>query len=237
MWKIRCTAAQSESKRLTSCTRRVRVAQRAGRRAQGFRPLALPHSSEMSGERAPSLSFGAKLRAQSNHCSIWDSNIYLITTRVSLNGVVQNLTNWKKYLSMRGNPSGAWSPNPLLSFLLLSAVASAHGLSCFLGTQIACSSSAAVVANVTHQWDACWSCANTNYRTINVGGCFNNPSLHLMTPSCTDSKSACLNDGRPGSSFAMCTSSDCNRCSTAPPERSFSCGLWVLIALISVLFN
>ena len=145
--------------------------------------------------------------------------------------------------------SCAWSPSPslVLLFILLSALTLAsagvnnsalvpsQGLTCFVGTvENMCSSSLAIVANATQQWDECWSCTNTHFQTIKVGGCFSNFTLHLLTPTCSESKATCIHEGRSGMSFTTCASPDCNRCSAAAPLLSFGCAMWLVIALISM---
>jgi hypothetical protein len=109
-----------------------------------------------------------------------------------------------------------------------------NGISCFVGTDLQCSSQFSVVSSVRHRWDACWSCKNTVFRTLFVGGCFNNASSRLLSPTCLGAKDTCLTDGRTASSFSTCATSDCNACSTAARSRSLSAVLWVTLAFSTV---
>ncbi len=107
-----------------------------------------------------------------------------------------------------------------------------NGISCFIGSHTGCTSQLLIVSNTQHRWDQCWTCNNRKFEFINVGGCFSNDSLRLLHPKCADAQSLCLNDGRIGSTYTACTSSDCNSCSSSVSTYLVRFRYWPSISAI-----
>jgi hypothetical protein len=112
-----------------------------------------------------------------------------------------------------------------------SSNSSVAALSCLVGNNHATHSVCSSVFNASYPWDECWSCINVNFKTVKVGGCF---SSRWMNPLCTDAKAACVNDGRPGSTYVTCYSADCNSCSAASARLPVP---WLLVLVAALLLS
>jgi hypothetical protein len=114
-----------------------------------------------------------------------------------------------------------------------SSNSSIASLSCLVGNYHAQSPVCVSTANnASYPWDECWSCINTHFRTVKVGGCF---STRWMNPLCTDTKASCLNDGRTGTTYVSCSRADCNSCSAAPARAALPQLLVLTVALMLTL--
>jgi hypothetical protein len=116
-----------------------------------------------------------------------------------------------------------------------SGVQPSVGISCLIGSDVECSPALAIISNTQHRWDACWSCKNSKFRSVSVGGCFNNATLRLMSPKCSDAEASCLSEGRIGSSFSTCSSTNCNTCSAAAPLFFISRMIMTVTVILSLI--
>jgi hypothetical protein len=114
------------------------------------------------------------------------------------------------------------------------------GISCLVGSIDSCSAQFSIFNNVQHRWDLCWVCKNTVFKTLTVGGCFNNATARLLSPTCSAAGVSCVSDGRTGSTFSTCATPDCNKCAAAArnsrPGAVAIIGVTLFVMMLSTMW-